>query len=373
MALYEYLCSACRNEFELMRPMSKADESAECPRCSSRAQRVMMSSGSRAVDLMQVPEVASGNNMPTGQAAAPVEMSWLTDYQPSGGNLWVIDDWGIASVLGYLRDKQEAEPTESRPYPAEMMSRKVVQADEYHHRVLDQQKMVSIEPEVAARPAKTADRPLPASERQSVISVRPWPEEMAVEPAEANKDYPDLASQPGVKARRDGATADRTRGTNPSSPLAEEPVADLTSSAILSKERTATDFPDHIVKASWRRQGGRCAGCGRWLIWSHIGRDGATGAWQPHRMIPADQGGRTTVANCVILCSGVANCHFNIGHGGIGWSHYAPLDDSALLFLFNGSTIVRDPTAPTRPKRSLLKEVLGIPQSRRTREHPAVD
>ncbi len=313
--------------------------------------------------------IAVDSEIDSRQAAIPIEMSWLAEYQPSGSNLWFIHDWGIASVLGYLRDRVETEPTERRLYLEETMGTKLAEADGYHHRVLDQQSVVSIEPEVAASPAEATDSYLIASERRSAISVRPWPEETGMEPAEADTDYADLASQqtdvPGVKPRPDEVTVDHTQATEPDSLPAEEQAADPSRRPSLTKGRMDADFPDQIIKAAWRRQGGRCARCGRWLIWSHRGRDSGTGAWQSHHGLPEDQGGRTTLANCVLFCSGVGNCHFNVGHGGIAWSHYAQLDDSMLLFLVDVSTTVTDPTAPTRRKRSLLRAVLGIPPSGR--------
>jgi NACalpha-BTF3-like transcription factor len=312
--------------------------------------------------------MAVDSEVDSRQAAIPIEMSWLAEYQPSGSNLWFIHDWGIASVLGYLRDRVETEPAEKRLYLEETMGTKLAEADGYHHRVLDQQSVVTIEPVVAASPAEAADSYLVASERRSAISVRPWPEEIAVEPAETDKDDADLASQqadvPGVKPRPDEATVDHTLASEPHSQPAEEQAADPSRRPSLTKGRMETDFPDQIIKAAWRRQGGRCARCGRWLIWPYRDRDSGTGAWQSHRRIPEDQGGGATLGNCVLLCSGVGNCHFNVGHGGIAWSHYAQLDDSVLLFLVDVSITAADPTAPTRPKRSLLKAVLGISQSK---------
>src|SRR5919112_531984 len=42
MALYEYKCAGCEDRFDLMRPMSAADEPAECPECGSTdSQRVI--------------------------------------------------------------------------------------------------------------------------------------------------------------------------------------------------------------------------------------------------------------------------------------------------------------------------------------------
>ena len=39
MALYEYKCAGCEDRFDLMRPMSDADEPAECPECGSTQSR----------------------------------------------------------------------------------------------------------------------------------------------------------------------------------------------------------------------------------------------------------------------------------------------------------------------------------------------
>ena len=41
MPIYEYACPKCKSRFELLRPMSRADEAAACPHCRSKAQRVL--------------------------------------------------------------------------------------------------------------------------------------------------------------------------------------------------------------------------------------------------------------------------------------------------------------------------------------------
>ena len=43
MALYEYKCAGCEDRFDLMRPMSAADEPAECPECGSIESRRVIS------------------------------------------------------------------------------------------------------------------------------------------------------------------------------------------------------------------------------------------------------------------------------------------------------------------------------------------
>ena len=39
MPIYEYYCSKCGTEFELIRPVSKSDEPATCNRCGEPAER----------------------------------------------------------------------------------------------------------------------------------------------------------------------------------------------------------------------------------------------------------------------------------------------------------------------------------------------
>ena len=426
MALYDYLCPACRKGFELMRPMSEAQEVAVCPRCGSEAQRIM-SRGSSTEDPTQAPAEPSGADSTAGTSisqvaaartanqrsgmipasdlersegphggpsegrpgedmdlrcttgstmvhaptvlregvaadsevdfqedTAPLEMPWLTESQPGGGNLWYIRDWGIASMFGYLRGKWGTEPVGKQPFLAGGTDTKLAQADGYHQ-VPGQERAVLVEPDSAASPADIVDGHPTASEWRNATSVMPWLEEMGTESSEGDKENPDIASgendMPGLGPRRDRAKVHL--------PWARGPYARP------AEERMAAGFPDQIVEAAWRRQGGRCAGCGRRLIWSHRDRDSGIGAWESHHRIPVDRGGSHLLANCVLFCSGAADCHFIMGHGGIGWTHYAPLHESVLRFLFAGSTTATGPATPVRPKRSLLREVLGISQSGR--------
>lgn len=41
MPIYEYLCPECGNKFELMRPISKSSEPADCPKCKHKAERTV--------------------------------------------------------------------------------------------------------------------------------------------------------------------------------------------------------------------------------------------------------------------------------------------------------------------------------------------
>lgn len=56
MAVYEYFCPKCRKEFELMRPMSAAGKPAGCPKCGSKAERLISGFGSKTGSYLQAPE-----------------------------------------------------------------------------------------------------------------------------------------------------------------------------------------------------------------------------------------------------------------------------------------------------------------------------
>jgi putative FmdB family regulatory protein len=55
MAVYEYLCPKCRKEFELMRPMSEGDKPASCPKCGSKALKLISGVASKTGDSIQSP------------------------------------------------------------------------------------------------------------------------------------------------------------------------------------------------------------------------------------------------------------------------------------------------------------------------------
>jgi len=43
MPIYEYVCLKCKSKFELLRPMSQANERVSCPHCHSQAERALSS------------------------------------------------------------------------------------------------------------------------------------------------------------------------------------------------------------------------------------------------------------------------------------------------------------------------------------------
>ncbi len=92
-------------------------------------------------------------------------------------------------------------------------------------------------------------------------------------------------------------------------------------------------FPAVIVRRAWRRQGGRCATCGKRL--------NPRKGWHAHHRKPDYLGGTETLRNCVILCINPPNCHYYVGHGGIGWDYYNPLNESEVPYLYWGRRLMK--------------------------------
>jgi len=106
MAVYEYLCSKCRNQFELMRLMSEAEKPAKCPKCGSEAQKLISGFRSRTGDSMQPADEPFGKRMFVGEVG-------LTDSDGKGRNTVqksLLQQLGeVANKLRLLeRDKVEA-------------------------------------------------------------------------------------------------------------------------------------------------------------------------------------------------------------------------------------------------------------------------
>jgi putative FmdB family regulatory protein len=54
MPVYEYVCTKCNTEFELMRPFSEADKPAICPKCNSDGQKVVSGFACKTGACLQV-------------------------------------------------------------------------------------------------------------------------------------------------------------------------------------------------------------------------------------------------------------------------------------------------------------------------------
>ncbi len=55
MAVYEFRCSKCGHDFEVMRPMSESGKPAKCPKCGSRGERLISDFSSNQGSVVQGP------------------------------------------------------------------------------------------------------------------------------------------------------------------------------------------------------------------------------------------------------------------------------------------------------------------------------
>jgi hypothetical protein len=103
-------------------------------------------------------------------ALSAVDMSWLLEWQPNGSNFWFIQDWGVASVLRYLREYLDIAPAERAPYLEDVM---------------------------AAMPVEQPPGPAPGVDQQvESLSANPWPDEWPAEPLMAAVSDAGLADEP---------------------------------------------------------------------------------------------------------------------------------------------------------------------------------
>jgi putative FmdB family regulatory protein len=62
MPIYEYVCVKCKNKFELLRPFSKSSESADCPKCKGKSDRIISACLAISTGENGVPQTLSGGN-----------------------------------------------------------------------------------------------------------------------------------------------------------------------------------------------------------------------------------------------------------------------------------------------------------------------
>ena len=123
MAVYEYLCPKCRNQFELMRPMSEAEKPAECPKCGSKAQKLISGFGSSTGDSIQpagepfskrtvVGEV--GLESSHGERRDMAQKSLLQQLEEVASKIRLLErekSEAVASIRALEREKKEAVAT----------------------------------------------------------------------------------------------------------------------------------------------------------------------------------------------------------------------------------------------------------------------
>ena len=218
MPVYEYFCPHCSRELEVLRPIRSASEYSDCPDCGGKAWRLLSGFGSRTGSYLQpsgMPfrdesgwqasrseivatvtrsDVDTGSTVDDQQASSGVEMSWLLESQPNGSNIWFVPNWGIASILRYLREGQDVKLAERTPYLDEVVAAKPVESP------------------VDASPG--------VDQRIEPPSVRPWPDERTAEPAKATESHAKSADVPmvayaeprAVPQSREPAIVTRTEG-----------------------------------------------------------------------------------------------------------------------------------------------------------------
>lgn len=62
MPIYEYVCSDCETKFELLRPMSRANEDVPCPHCQQKAERILSTFASFSMDESGLSSPIGGNS-----------------------------------------------------------------------------------------------------------------------------------------------------------------------------------------------------------------------------------------------------------------------------------------------------------------------
>jgi len=62
MPIYEYVCPGCNLKFELLRPLSKANEKASCPHCHKKAGRVFSTFACFSTDESGLASPVGGNS-----------------------------------------------------------------------------------------------------------------------------------------------------------------------------------------------------------------------------------------------------------------------------------------------------------------------
>ncbi|MDO8472876.1 MAG: zinc ribbon domain-containing protein [Dehalococcoidia bacterium] len=82
MAIYEFVCPKCSNQFEVMRPMSASSRPAKCPKCASAAKRQVSSFGSKVGFYVKAPEKPPFRKAPE-KASTPAKAKPKHKSKPS--------------------------------------------------------------------------------------------------------------------------------------------------------------------------------------------------------------------------------------------------------------------------------------------------
>jgi putative FmdB family regulatory protein len=232
MPVYEYFCPQCSRELEVLRPTQRASEYSDCPNCGGKAWRLVSGFGSKTGSYLQpsATPFRDGSGLQPSrsetvataimddvhvdlpiegqQESLAVEMSWLVESQPNGSNIWFIHNWGIASILRYLREDLDTEPAERMRHLEEVMGMSAAEGPLDYASGVDQRiEYPSVRPWPEERVAESvkaaesdvglADEPMavPAKPWSPASRIRPWPEEQPAEPARVVESETRLSGQ----------------------------------------------------------------------------------------------------------------------------------------------------------------------------------
>jgi len=70
MPIYEYVCSECDSEFEMLRPLSQADKEASCPHCHKPARRKLSTFACFSTNDSGVPAPIAGTGSSCSSCSA---------------------------------------------------------------------------------------------------------------------------------------------------------------------------------------------------------------------------------------------------------------------------------------------------------------
>jgi putative FmdB family regulatory protein len=100
MAIYEYRCVKCDHEFEVRRPMSRADEPTTCPQCGEVGRRLPSVFASGESYKLRVPEGEAFRGQQPSNEGKQADASYLLRFcQPRLG----VPIWRYRLVLRDVR------------------------------------------------------------------------------------------------------------------------------------------------------------------------------------------------------------------------------------------------------------------------------
>ncbi len=176
MPVYEYRCTSCLEELELMRPMSEADESVNCPHCGSEAWKLVSGYACRIGTYVRPFE------QPFREEERPFReelgLRLLGEPSREGMALW---PWPSDQPFGEefdfrLSEEPFREASEEAPQDESFWEELISWSPENPPRDELTEKPSSSETTVeeAAEPARATDRQLRVYQGQAAIPMESW-------------------------------------------------------------------------------------------------------------------------------------------------------------------------------------------------------